>query len=162
MVPINSECFSKINLDAVGPLQTSNKNKYLITSICLISKYPDAIAVENITSTSVIHAMLQIFAKTGYPIVVQFDLGRSFTSESTTEFFNRFGRKVSHSLVYHPELHLHSTLKKVSKALCLDSGRDCEELLPTALFALRMVTHESTGFSHAELIHEKNCICRTL
>ena len=76
----------------MGPLPISNKNnKYLIMAICVASKYPDAIPVENITSVTVINALLQIFVKTGYPKEVQSDLGTFFTSELTLEFFSRFG-----------------------------------------------------------------------
>lgn len=99
LVLIISECFSKINLDVVGPLQTSSKNnKYLIliTSICLTSKYPDAIAVENITLTCAIDAMLQIFTKTDYPREVHSNLGHLPVSQ---EFVDRFGVKVLHSSV---------------------------------------------------------------
>ncbi|GBL76021.1 Retrovirus-related Pol polyprotein from transposon 412 [Araneus ventricosus] len=49
LVPIISEVFSKINFDACGPLPTTpNGNRYLITAICLASKYPDAVPVPNI------------------------------------------------------------------------------------------------------------------
>ena len=34
--------------------------------------------------------------------------------------------------------------------------RDWEENLPSALFALRTIRHESTGFSPSELVHGKN------
>jgi hypothetical protein len=78
----------------------------------------------------------------------------------TTEFFERFGIKVTHSSVCHPQSNSierwHSSLKKVLRALSVEKGVDWEENLPSALFALRTVTHESTGFSPAELVHGKN------
>ncbi|XP_035209168.1 uncharacterized protein LOC118183680 [Stegodyphus dumicola] len=46
-------------------------------------------------------------------------------------------------------------MKRVLKYLCLESGKDWEECLPCALFALRTVSHESTGFSPCELVHGK-------
>ncbi|KFM65660.1 hypothetical protein X975_14219, partial [Stegodyphus mimosarum] len=36
------------------------------------------------------------------------------------------------------------------------AGSDWEQVLPAALLALRTVTHESTGFTPAELVHGKN------
>lgn len=161
LVPIISEVFSKINIDAVGPLPLSSKNnRYLITSICLASKYPDAVPVENITSTNVINALLSIFSRTGFPRQVQSDLGKSFTSELTTEFFDRFSIKVTHSSICHPQSNcverVHRTIKRIIKVLCIESGVDWEEILSSALFALRTVTHESTGFSPSELVMGKN------
>ncbi|CAL1262547.1 unnamed protein product [Larinioides sclopetarius] len=55
LVPIIPEVFSKIIVDACGPLPTTPKGKkYLITAMCLASKYPDAVPVEDITSASVV------------------------------------------------------------------------------------------------------------
>ncbi|GFY23428.1 retrovirus-related Pol polyprotein from transposon 412 [Trichonephila clavipes] len=45
---------------------------------------------------------------------------------------------------------------RVIKALCVESGEDWEGVLPLALFSLRTVAHESTGFSPTELVMGKN------
>lgn len=71
-VPIIAEVFSKLNVDACGPLSTSTHgNKYLITVICLSSKYPDAVPVLDITSKSVVNALFQIFSRMGFPKEIQ-------------------------------------------------------------------------------------------
>ncbi|GFS77775.1 endothelin-converting enzyme 1 [Trichonephila clavipes] len=51
---------------------------------------------------------------------------------------------------------VHRTIKRVIKALCVESGEDWEGVLPLALFSLRTVVHESTGFSSTELVMGKN------
>ncbi|KAG8194515.1 hypothetical protein JTE90_013267 [Oedothorax gibbosus] len=76
LVPVITEIFSKINVDAVGPLPvTPSGNKYLITAVCMSSKYPDAIPVENLKSTSIIDALLQVFSRMGFPKELQTDQG---------------------------------------------------------------------------------------
>ncbi|GFT90114.1 retrovirus-related Pol polyprotein from transposon 17.6 [Trichonephila clavipes] len=157
LVPIISEVFSKINIDAVGPLLVSTKqNRYLITSICLASQYPDAIPVESITSPNVIDALLSYFSRIGFPREIQSDLGTYYTSELTTIFFNKFGIKVTRSSVSHPQSNaverVHRTIKRVIKVLCMELGKDWEGVSPLALFSLRTVVHESTGFSPTELV----------
>ncbi|GFX78107.1 hypothetical protein TNCV_5134551 [Trichonephila clavipes] len=137
LVPIIWEVFSKINIDAVRPLPVSTKqNRYLITSICVASKYPEAIPVESITSPNVIDALLSIFSRIGFPREIQSDLATSFTSELTTTFFNTFGIKVTRSSVSHPQTNaverVHRTIKHVIKALCVKSGEDWERVLPLA------------------------------
>ncbi|GFV09745.1 retrovirus-related Pol polyprotein from transposon 17.6 [Trichonephila clavipes] len=96
----------------------------------------------------------------GFPREIQSDLGTSFTSELTTTFFNKFGIKVTRSSVSHPQSNaverVHRTIKRVIKALCVESGEDWEGVLPLALFSLRTVAHESTGFSPTELVMGKN------
>ncbi|GFW55496.1 hypothetical protein TNCV_118801 [Trichonephila clavipes] len=80
--------------------------------------------------------------------------------ELTTTFFNKFGIKVTRSSVSHPQSNaverVHRTIKRVIKALCVESGEDWEGVLPLALFSLRTVAHESTGFSPTELVMGKN------
>ncbi|KFM65211.1 Retrovirus-related Pol polyprotein from transposon 412, partial [Stegodyphus mimosarum] len=89
LVPIIAEVFSKITFDACGTLPiTPNGNRYLITAICLASKYPDAVPVPNIGPTSAA-----------------------------------------------PEWKKH---------------------VPAAVFVLRTITYESTGFTPAELVYGRN------
>ncbi|GBM30441.1 Retrovirus-related Pol polyprotein from transposon 412 [Araneus ventricosus] len=160
LVPIIQEVFAKINVDAVGPLPiTASGKKYFIAAMCLASKYPDDVAVSDITFMSVVDA-LQIFSRMGFPKEIQRDQGTSFTRELTTEFFERFGVRVVHSSAYHPQSNpverFHRTLGRILRALCSEEGPDWEKHAHAALFALRSVTHESTGFSPAELVHGRN------
>ncbi|GFX80120.1 retrovirus-related Pol polyprotein from transposon 412 [Trichonephila clavipes] len=102
IVSVITEIFTKINIDASGPLpMTPSGNKYIITALCMSS-----------------------------------------------------------SSVYHPQSNpverMHRTLKKILRVLCLEAIPDWEKILPQALFALRTVIHDSTGFSPAELVHGKN------
>ncbi|GFX77362.1 SCAN box domain-containing protein [Trichonephila clavipes] len=49
IVPVITEIFTKINIDASGPLpMTPSGNKYIITALCMSSWYPDAIPVANL------------------------------------------------------------------------------------------------------------------
>ncbi|KAG8173591.1 hypothetical protein JTE90_021272 [Oedothorax gibbosus] len=80
----------------------------------------------------------------GFPKVLQLDQGSSFTSALRTTFLEKFGIKVVHSSVYHPQSNpierFHRTVKRVLKVLCLESGSDWEQAIYPALFALRTVT----------------------
>ncbi|GFS98427.1 retrovirus-related Pol polyprotein from transposon 412 [Trichonephila clavipes] len=161
IVPVISEIFSKINVDACGPMPISTEgNKYLITVMCLASKYPDAIPVPDITSKSVVNALLQVFSRMGFPREIQTDQGTSFMSRLTVEFFNRFDIKVSRSSVYHPQSNpverFHRRVKRILRVLCIEAAPNWESQVPAALFALRTVTHESTGLSPAELVYGNN------
>ncbi|GFT38484.1 retrovirus-related Pol polyprotein from transposon 297 [Trichonephila clavipes] len=129
LVPVIQEVFTKLNIDACGPLPiTSKGNRYLITAICMSSKFPEAIPVSDISSVSVTDALLNIFSRMGFPREIQCDQGTSFTSALTTEFFERFGILVRHSSVYHPQSNpverFHRTLKRLLRVLCLDAGSE--------------------------------------
>ncbi|GFW23060.1 uncharacterized protein K02A2.6 [Trichonephila clavipes] len=122
LVPVIQEVFTKLNIDACGPLPiTSKGNRYLITAICMSSKFPEAIPVSDIRSVSVTDALLNIFSQMGFPREIQCDQGTSFTSALTTEFFERFGILVRHSSVYHPQSNpverFHRTLKRLLRVM---------------------------------------------
>ncbi|CAL1291709.1 unnamed protein product [Larinioides sclopetarius] len=124
LVPIIQEVFSKLNIDAVGPLPTNqNGKRFIITSICLSSKYPDAVPVTDLTSISVTDALLNIFSRTGFPAEIQCDQGTSFVSNLTSEFFESFGIKVCHSSVHHPQSNpverFHRTIKRILRVVAL-------------------------------------------
>ncbi|GFY35463.1 retrovirus-related Pol polyprotein from transposon 412 [Trichonephila clavipes] len=161
IVPVITEVFTKINIDASRPLpMTPSGNKYIITALCMSSRYPDATLVANLCSTTVVNALLQIFSRIGFPREFQTDQDASFMRALTTEFLERFGVKVVRSSVYHPQSNpvgrMHRTLKRILRVLCLEAIPDWEKILPQALFALRTVIHDTTGFSPAELVHGKN------
>ncbi|GFT39368.1 retrovirus-related Pol polyprotein from transposon 412 [Trichonephila clavipes] len=131
LVPVIQEVFTKLNIDACGPLPiTSKGNRYLITAICMSSKFPEAIPVSDISSCS------------DYRV------------------FERFGILVRHSSVYHPQSNpverFHRTLKRLLRVLCLDAGTEWDKHLPSILLALRTVSHESTGYTPSELVYGKN------
>ncbi|GFV93759.1 retrovirus-related Pol polyprotein from transposon 412 [Trichonephila clavipes] len=161
LVPVIQEVFTKLNNDACGPLPiTSKGNRYLITAICMSSKFPEDMPVSDISSVSVTDALLNIFSRMGFPREIQCDQGTSFTSALTTEFFERFGILVRHSSVYHPQSNpverFHRTLKRLLRVLCLDAGSEWDKHLPSILSALRTVSHESTGYTPSELVYGKN------
>ncbi|GFS77534.1 retrovirus-related Pol polyprotein from transposon 297 [Trichonephila clavipes] len=131
LVPVIQEVFTKLNIDACGPLPiTSKGNRYLITAICMSSKFPEAIPVSDISSCS------------------------------DYQVFERFGILVRHSSVYHPQSNpverFHRTLKRLLRVLCLDAGSEWDKHLPSILLALRTVSHESTGYTPSELVYGKN------
>ncbi|KFM68622.1 Transposon Ty3-G Gag-Pol polyprotein, partial [Stegodyphus mimosarum] len=156
-----------VNIDSkeVVRLQQSDKELSKIIqevkeAMYIPSKYPNAVAVTDISSPSVIDAFLQIFSRMGFSKVIQTDQGISFVSALTVEFLERFGIKHVRSSVYHPHSNpverFHRTLKRVLRVVCILATSDWEKYLPSVLFALRTITYESTGFKPAELVHGKN------
>jgi len=161
LVPVIEEIFSRINVDLVGPMKVSEKgNRYLLTAICEASRYPEAIPLADISSESVVKALLEIFCRIGFPKEVKFDNGAQFSSQLTTQFLNQFNIQVRHSSVYHPQSNMverfHRSLKRILSMACNDAGEGWEGVLPMALFTLRNVVHETTGFSPAEMIFGEN------
>ncbi|GBM94400.1 hypothetical protein AVEN_266425-1 [Araneus ventricosus] len=129
LVPIISELFSK---KTCGPLPTTlNGNRYLITAICVASKYLDAVSVPNIGSTSIIKAMIQMFSRMGFLEEMQTNQGTSFMSNLAIEFAEKFGIKVTRSPVHHlqsnPVERFHRSIKRILKVLCIEVAPEWEK-----------------------------------
>lgn len=158
LVPVITEPFRRLVIDIVGPLpQTQSGYRYILTALCPATKFPEAVPLKELSSTSVVDALLSIFARVGFPAEIQSDQGSIFTSALTTTFFEKCGITLVHSSVYHPQSNsverLQSVLKRVLRALGVEQSRDWEACLPAAMFALRTAPDESTGFSPAELVY---------
>lgn len=148
----------------MGPLIESQKGKkYMLTALCVFSKYLEAIPIQNMLSETVVEALMQIFSRLGYAREVQTNLGRRFIScltTLTTLFLEKFRVMLRHSSVCHPASNnverLNRTIKRLLKVMCVGHGKDWEENLPHAFLALRNAVSNSTGFSPAELVFGKS------
>ncbi|GIX90727.1 reverse transcriptase [Caerostris extrusa] len=157
LLPIIAEIFSKINMDAVGPLLASKSGKKYITVLCVPLTQPEAVAMADI-SFPIVDSFLQIFSHIDFPKVCSnFDQGTSFVSALTVEFL---GIKFVRSSIHHPQSNpverFHRTLKRILCVVCIETASEWESYLLAALFAIRTVTHKSTCVTPAELAHGKN------
>lgn len=154
LVPLIAESYRRLVIDIVGSLPvTKSRYKYVLTMICPATKFPKACLLKELSSATVVDAVLSVSARIGFPAEVQSDQGSVFMSSLTTTLPERCGIRISHSSVYHPQSNpverWHSVLKRNQRALCFKQKKAC---LPATMFALRTMPHEATGFSPAELV----------
>ncbi|GBO42622.1 hypothetical protein AVEN_190402-1 [Araneus ventricosus] len=95
-----------------------------------------------------------------FPKEMQTDQGTSFMSNLAIEFAEKFGIKVTRSSVHHPQSNpvqrFHLTIKRILKVLCIEEAPESERQVPAALFALKTIRHESTGFTPSELVYGRS------
>ena len=157
-IPVMGEPFEHVLVDCVGPLPKSKSgNEYLLTLMCLATRYPEAVPLRRITAQSVIKAMTKFFSTFGFPRILQTDRGSNFLSNVFEQVLRALSIEHRVSSAYHPESQgalerWHQTLKSVLRKYCLETGRDWDEGVPFALFAVREIVQESLGFSPAELV----------
>lgn len=81
-IPVFSEPFERVILDCVGPLsRMKSGNQHLLTIMCTLMHFPEAIPLRRITAPIVIRALLKFFSLFGLPKVVQTDQGTNFLSK---------------------------------------------------------------------------------
>ena len=157
-IPITSEPFERVILDCVGPLlRTKSGKEYLLTIMCTLTRFPEAIPLRRIIAADFITVLVGFFSLFGLPKIVQTDQGTNFMSNVFKQAMGQLGIKHTTSSCYHPQTQgalerFHQTLKSMLRAFCLEFERDWDEGIPFALFAVREVVQESLGFSPSELV----------
>ena len=84
--PVITTPFEHIAFDLVGPLPRTNQgHKYLLTSICLSSKFPEAVPLKRVDAKSVTERMIEVFARTGLTSEILPDQGSVFIGKLMKE-----------------------------------------------------------------------------
>lgn len=125
--------------------------------MCLVTRYPAAYALRNITAKSVVKALTQFIAIFGIPKVIQSDQGSNFSSHLFAQILEQLNIKHNQASAYHAQSQgalerFHQTLKSLLRSYCTELSKDWEEGLPWLLLAAREVCQESTGFSPNDLV----------
>ena len=156
-LPCVSEPFEKVAFDLVGPLpRTCSGNRYLLTMMCLYTKYPEAIPLKRVDNESVLDAMLEIFARHGLPKTILTDQGSVFMSKLTSQLWKTLGVHRVRTSPYHPQSDgalerwnacLKGMLKRSEANL-----KYWDRHLKYLLFAYRDTPHCVTGFAPFTLL----------
>lgn len=123
-IPVVGEPFEHIMVDCVGPLPKSKAgNQFLLTLMCVATRFPEAIPLRKITAVSVTKALVRFFTTYGLPKIVQTDQGTNFLSKVFKQTLTSLGITHSVSSAYHPESQgalgrWHQTLKSMLKKYC--------------------------------------------
>src|SRR5205085_1831548 len=93
-VPIVPEIWLKLAVDVTGPLQvTRNGHRYILTIVDIGSRYCIAIPMVNQESGTIAHHLIEVFARFGWPIAIQNDLGCNFESALLKKLWEMTGTK---------------------------------------------------------------------
>ncbi len=153
-----SEPFESVAMDIVGPLPKGKGGcRYILTCVCLATRWPDAVALRSVTAKAVADGLWQIFSRSGIPVRVLSDQGAQFVGKVLTSMCQWMGIEKVRTSPYHPESNgvverMHGTLKAVL-GKCVEKDSDWVECLPWVLMVLRGMPHAYHGFSPYELIY---------
>lgn len=125
--------------------------------MCSSTRYPEAIPLHNITTKTVMPALIMFFTAFGIPKVIQGDRGSNFTSKMFKDVMKILNVTQCNSTAYHPESQgalerLHQTLKCTLTKFCNEVDKEWDESVPFMLYAVRTAKNESLGYSPSELL----------
>ena len=103
-LPCIGEPFEKVAFDLVGPLpRTASGNRYILTMMCLFTKYLEAIPLRWVDNVTVLEAMLEIFSRHGVPQTILTDQGSVFMSGLTKQLCKTLEIDRVRTSPYHPQ-----------------------------------------------------------
>lgn len=158
-IPALEQPFSRIIIDIVGPLpRTQRGNKYILTVMDLVTRFPEAYPIPDISAVTVAEQLVRFFSSYGFCKELQSDQGSNFMSELMQVLIHKLGIKQLKSTAYHPQSQgalerFHQTLKSIIKTFCVNYKDEWDSGLPLVLFACREVPVEGLGFSPFDLIY---------
>ena len=140
-----------VQLDTMGPLPTSESgNKYILVVTCLLTKYPECIALKDKSARTVASAFMDSFlCRYMCPKIISTDAGTEFTAALTTELMqllgiaHRLSTSFLHSSVGQVE-RLNKTLISALKHCMNESQDDWDCHIGKVLMAYRASTHSTT------------------
>lgn len=150
-----AERFEHVHIDLVGPLPSCNGYQYLLTCIDRATRWPEAIAIRDITATTVADAFYKHWiSRFGCPLRLTTDQGRQFESTLFHRLTQLLGCKRIHTTAYHPQANgaierWHRSLKTSLTAHLTDNW---VQTLPTVLLGLRSMMNDS-GTTPAQLVY---------
>ncbi|XP_063959750.1 uncharacterized protein LOC135155081 [Lytechinus pictus] len=159
-MPVIDIPFLRVAIDIVGPIHpmTTKKNRYILTIVDYASRYPEAVALPNIETTTVAEAMVEVFCRVGVPQEILTDRGSQFTSDMMKEVSRLLSIKQLTTTPYHPSCNglverFNQTLKQILKRVCADRPNDWDRYIGPVLFAYRSAPQASLRYSPFELIY---------
>ena len=158
-MPIISTPFERVGIDIVGPMNRSRKgNRYLLTICDYATRYPEAIPLSNIRTSTVANALLTVFARVGLPEEIVHDQGTNFMSAVMQTICTKLQITQLKATAYHQQTNgiterFHATLKNMMRSLTPEDRNTWDEFIPHFLFAYREVPSQVTGFAPFELLY---------
>jgi transposase InsO family protein len=159
-LPLIGTPFEVISVDIVGPFNPASErgHRFILTVIDMASRYPDAIALKDIHTTTVAEALIEIYSRVGVARRVHSDRGSQFTSEMMAEVNRLLSIRATTTTPYHAMgngiiENFNKSLKNALKKMAMERVKDWDRYLVPLLFAMRDVPQDSTGISAFELLY---------
>ncbi len=158
-LPLMQVPFERIGMDLIGPLERSARgHRFALVLVDYATRYPEAVALRNISAKSVAEALFSMISRVGIPKEILTDQGTAFMSRTIRELYELLGIKSVRTSVYHPQTdglveRFNRTLKTMIRKFVHEDAKNWDKWLEPLLFAVREVPQASTGFSPFELLY---------
>ncbi|KXJ84017.1 hypothetical protein RP20_CCG022097 [Aedes albopictus] len=148
-IEIPDERFRHVHIDIVGPLPISNGMRYILTMIDRFSRWPEAVAISDMTAETVAKAFVEVWvARFGTPEQLTSDQGRQFESQLMKELATLLGLERLRTTPYHPQANgMIECWHRPLKAALESYKSSWTDALPLVLLGLRTAIRDGTSAS---------------
>ncbi|KAG8334372.1 hypothetical protein J6590_108547 [Homalodisca vitripennis] len=145
--------FERLNIDFKGPLPSSSRNRYMLNIIDEYSRFPFSYPCKEMTSSTVIECLENLFSVYGIPNYIHSDRGKSFLSDEIRAYLHQKGIATSLTSPYNPAGNgkieryngiIWKTVTLSLKSKGLDQ-RYWESVLPESLHSIRSLLCTATN-----------------
>lgn len=149
-----------IGVDAIGPLAVTDKNnRYILTGIDYLTRYPVAMAVPDITEITTADFLWSVVRDFGVPQYCLSDRGSNFISTYIHEFLKQIGCKKIMTTSRRAQVNgmcekLNDSIVSIMAKIARDENNiaNWDLFIDAALMVLRSTPNASTGYSPSYLL----------
>ena len=141
-LPVIREPFTRIAMDVVGPLKRMKRgNKYVLVVMDYATKWPEAFALKNIASETIVDCLVELTDHLGIFTELLSDNGTNFISRVMKQYCETVGIKQIRTSPYHPQTdgmveRFNSTLKRLLRKLVQNTKVEWDQCLPYVLLLI--------------------------
>ena len=151
--------FERLSIDFRGPLPTTDKNQYFLTIVDEYSRFPFVFPCLNMSISTIINFLSQLFSIFGMPSYIHSDRGAAFMSRELHEFISNKGISSIRMTSYNPQGNgqvekYNGIIWKIITAALISRGlpsKYWQVVLPDALHSIRSLLCTATN----ETPHER-------
>ncbi|GJU41890.1 reverse transcriptase domain-containing protein [Tanacetum coccineum] len=156
------EIFDVWGIDFMGPLPSSNKNKYVLVAIEYVSKWVEAQAFPTNDARNLVNFLKRLFPRFGIPKALISDRGTHFCNHQMQKAMKRYGVVHRFSTAYHPQTNgqvenTNRAIKRILENTIGNNRKDWSYKLDDALWAFRTAFKTPLGTTPFRIIYGKAC-----
>ena len=103
-IPVTTELFYHVIIDYIGPLlKTNDDNQYLLTIMCVSTRFQEAIPLKTMKALKIVRALVKFFTLVGLPKSVQSDQASNLMSHLFQDAMLQLSIKQVKSSPYFPQ-----------------------------------------------------------
>ena len=150
---IVDEVGSRWSIDLCGPFPISNNYSYILTAICVFSKYAIAVPIRNKSAKTVARVIVErVLLTHSLPTEILTDNGGEFCNELADQLYRLLGIHRLHTTSRKVSTNggverLHRTLNSILAKIVNDSHTNWSAMITYATFCYNICEHSATGLS---------------